>query len=101
MTDRRISELPAASGLDGTELVPVVQGGATVQTTAAKLRFSYVHTQASPSATWTIPHNLAGYPAVTVETSAGDVVLGDVAYPDPNNAVVTFGAAFSGRAFLS
>ena len=33
MADKRISELDAATTLDGTELVPVVQGGATVQTT--------------------------------------------------------------------
>jgi hypothetical protein len=34
----KISALPAASALTGTELVPVVQGGATVQTTPTALR---------------------------------------------------------------
>lgn len=29
-----ISALPAAAALDGSELLPAVQGGATVQTTA-------------------------------------------------------------------
>ena len=33
MADTKISELAAASALDGTELVPVVQGGATKRTT--------------------------------------------------------------------
>lgn len=34
MTDKKIDELPAASALDGTEAVPMVQGGVTVQATA-------------------------------------------------------------------
>lgn len=34
MADTKISDLGAAATLDGTELVPVVQSGATVQTTA-------------------------------------------------------------------
>jgi hypothetical protein len=35
MADKKISELTAASALDGTELVPIVQGGETVRTTVA------------------------------------------------------------------
>ena len=34
MADVKISELTSAAALDGTELVPVVQNGSTVQTTA-------------------------------------------------------------------
>src|SRR5262245_17696135 len=34
MPDLKISELPAAGALTGAELVPAVQGGTTVQTTA-------------------------------------------------------------------
>jgi hypothetical protein len=34
MADVKISELAAAAALTGAELVPIVQGGATVQTTA-------------------------------------------------------------------
>ena len=37
MADVKISELPVATALDGTELVPVVQGGVTSQTTATQL----------------------------------------------------------------
>jgi hypothetical protein len=33
MADKRISELDVAAALDGTELVPIVQGGETVRTT--------------------------------------------------------------------
>ncbi len=34
MSNVKVSALPAAAALDGSELVPVVQGGATVRTTA-------------------------------------------------------------------
>jgi len=34
MADVKISDLTSAAALDGTELVPVVQNGSTVQTTA-------------------------------------------------------------------
>jgi len=35
MTDKRISELDAGTTLDGTELIPIVQGGRTKRTTAS------------------------------------------------------------------
>src|SRR5574337_238515 len=38
--------------------------------------FQYVHNQAVASAMWNIPHNLGGYPNITVEDSAGTVVEG-------------------------
>lgn len=62
---------------------------------------SYVHTQAIPSATWTVTHNLGMYPAVTVIDSSNRVVEGDTAYPSSNSVVLTFSAAFSGVAYLS
>lgn len=37
MADEKISELDAAATITGTELVPVVQGGATVKTTAGAI----------------------------------------------------------------
>lgn len=40
MTNSTISGLPAATALDGTELVPVVQGGVTKAVTSALLAFS-------------------------------------------------------------
>lgn len=38
MADQKISAMPSAATLDGTELVPLVQGGANVQTTLQTLR---------------------------------------------------------------
>jgi len=40
-----ITQLPSAGAITGTELVPIVQGGVTVQTTAAALAGSPVQTQ--------------------------------------------------------
>jgi len=62
---------------------------------------SYVHNQATPSSTWTITHNLGKYPAVTIVDSANDQVGGEVNFPSVNQVIVSFSAAFSGRAFLS
>lgn len=60
----------------------------------------YIHTQAVPSATWTITHNLSGYPVVTVVDSANTVGLGEIEYPSQNQIIVRFSAAFSGKAYL-
>ncbi len=62
---------------------------------------SYVHTQAVPSDTWSIAHNLNFYPNVSVLDNLGRVVEGDVAYPTINTVTLQFSAAFSGVAYLS
>lgn len=59
----------------------------------------YVHTQNSASTVWTITHNLAKNPAVTVVDSGGTVVIGQLAYIDTNTATVTFSVAFGGYAY--
>lgn len=61
----------------------------------------YVHTQGVPQATWTIVHNLGGYPAVTIVDSTGQIVFTDITYPNPNTVISTAVSAFSGQAFLS
>lgn len=55
----------------------------------------------TPQAVWTLEHDLPFRPNVTVIDSAGTAVIGDVAYPDPQTVVITFGGAFAGTAFLS
>ena len=62
---------------------------------------SYVHTQNSASATWTVNHNLHFIPNVTVVDSAGTVVEGSYSYPNSTTVVLSFSAAFSGKAYLS
>ena len=62
---------------------------------------SYVHTQNSASAIWTITHNLHFIPGITVVDSAGTVVEGSYSYPNSTTVVLSFSAAFSGKAYLS
>jgi hypothetical protein len=61
----------------------------------------YHHQQASPSAEWTITHNLGKFPSVMVVDSAGTVVDGAVEYLDGNSLKVYFASAFGGDAYLN
>lgn len=61
----------------------------------------YVHTQNTPSTTWTISHGLGFIPNITVVDSGGTVVEGSYNYPNANTVVLTFSSAFSGKAYLS
>lgn len=60
----------------------------------------YVHTQGSPSAVWTINHNLNGNPTAVVLDSAGTQCEGTFSYPSTVQMVITFTAAFSGVAYV-
>jgi hypothetical protein len=60
----------------------------------------YTHTQSTPSATWTINHNLNGYPTAVVFDSANTQCEGTFSYPTLNQMVITFTAAFSGLAYV-
>ena len=81
-----------ATGATGT-------AGAAGETLYSDL--SYVHTQNSASAIWTITHNLHFIPGITVVDSGGTVVEGSYNYPNSSTVVLTFSAAFSGKAYLS
>lgn len=61
----------------------------------------HVHTQNSPSALWTIVHELPYNPNVTVVDSAGTVVIGEVRYISNTQIEISFSGAFSGKAYLS
>lgn len=76
------------------------QGPQGVQGSGAS-HSTYTHTQLSASATWTITHNLNCFPSVAVVDSAGSVQIGDISYTDVNSLVVTFSAAFGGKAYLN
>lgn len=62
---------------------------------------TFVFTQASAESVWEIQHNLGKYPSVTTVDSADTVVVGGVEYIDLNNLIITFSAAFSGKAYLN
>ena len=60
----------------------------------------YVHTQATPSATWTINHNLQGNPTAVVMDSAGTMCEGSFSYPTSNQMLINFSSAFSGTSYI-
>lgn len=72
-----------------------------VQATSGSSDKNYVHTQASPSATWTVDHNLSKRASVSVVDSAGTVIICDVSYTSDNQVVLTFDASTSGQAYLN
>ena len=61
----------------------------------------YVHTQAAPSSTWNVTHDLGGRPSVTVVDSAGTVVIGEIRYNNDTSVTILFTAPFSGYAYLT
>jgi hypothetical protein len=61
----------------------------------------YVHNQILSSASWTVTHNLNKYPTVMVVDSGGNAVIGEVLYVTLNQIVISFSAAFSGKAYLT
>lgn len=62
---------------------------------------TYIFNQSSAASTWTINHNLAKYPSVTVVDSSGNMVVGFQTYNSNNQIVLTFSAPFSGSAYLN
>lgn len=61
----------------------------------------HVHTQNTPSTSWTITHSLGGRPQVTVVDTGENVVHGDVQYLSDTQIVCSFSSAFSGLAYLT
>jgi len=62
---------------------------------------THVHSQGSPSSTWTVTHSLNKKPSVTVVNSADVVVIGEIEYLDNNRVELTFSSAFSGKAYFN
>ena len=62
---------------------------------------NFEYTQNLAATTWTINHNLGKYCSVTVVDTNNDVIFGEVHYNSPNQIVLTFTAAFSGKAYLN
>ena len=62
---------------------------------------AYVHTQASPAATWTINHNLGVRPSVELLDSGSQEIDGAIAHPTINQTVVTLNPATAGLARLT
>lgn len=100
--DAVASTVSAPSGSTSTQRGPAgPQGLQGIQGPTGASAETYVHTQGTPSDTWTINHNLGYFPNVSVVDSAGTVVEGDTAWPNAYTIVVSFESAFSGKAYLS
>lgn len=99
MSDIVEVEIPQIVVIDDTNLqiISVAEQGPVGPSGAV----TYIHDQATPSATWTISHNLDRYPAVSVVDSAGNTVICDAQYTSADSLTITFSAAFSGRAYLN
>jgi hypothetical protein len=62
---------------------------------------TFTFTQATPSTTWNIQHNLNKFPSVSVVNNNNILMYGETAYIDKNNLTITFSAGFSGKAHLN
>jgi len=62
---------------------------------------TFIYTQTTAAAVWTINHGLNRFPAVAVVDSAGTWVEGDIQYTSANEIVLTFAGAFSGDCYLN
>jgi hypothetical protein len=61
---------------------------------------AYGHNQASPSASWIINHNLGYRPSVTLYSTGGAEIEGEVVHTSNNQARVYFDTAVAGSARL-
>jgi hypothetical protein len=61
----------------------------------------YDHVQSSPSATWTINHNLGYRPAVSLLSAGGVEMIAEIVHTSANQVVATFKQAVAGRARLA
>jgi len=62
---------------------------------------NFTFSQNTPSALWTIQHDLNKFPSVSVIDTSGNIVLGSVNHIDVNNLTISFTAPFSGTATLN
>lgn len=95
----QLSDVQASNPSDGQALI--YQSGRWRAISFSATDAHQVYTPPSASDTWAITHNMNKFPSVTVVDSAGDEVEGNVNHISVNQLVITFSAAFSGRAYLN
>ena len=62
---------------------------------------TFIFNQAVPATTWDVTHNLGKFPSITVIDTGDTVVTGEYNYTNNNNVILTFSAAFAGKAYLN
>jgi len=80
--------------------VAVVQSGPMALTNPSG-GATYTFYQLAPTAEWRIQHPLNKRPSVSIQDSAGNLVVGEVRYVSNDLVVVAFRSPFSGRADLN
>jgi hypothetical protein len=65
-----------------------------------KIEIRYIFEQTSPSATWTITHNLGRDVQVETIDTSGTTMVGEISRPSVNQVVVTFNGATAGKAII-
>ena len=62
---------------------------------------TFVFTQGVAALVWTVNHNLAKFPSVSVVDTANTGVISQIDYIDNNNLTITNTAQFAGKAYLN
>lgn len=112
-----VTPAPAASLVDAPAKLTVVETpyDLIVQESTATLTVStsgaqgppgpsgggFTFTQSSPSAAWTVPHNLHRFPNVSYVDASGHAWIADVQHVDVDTAYLTFPAPTTGKAVCS
>ena len=62
---------------------------------------TFIFDQAAAATTWDITHNLGKFPSITVIDTGNTVVTGEYNYVSNIRVILTFSAAFAGKAYLN
>ena len=62
---------------------------------------TFIFTQGVAATTWDITHNLGKFPSITVIDTGNTVVTGEYNYVSNIRVILTFSAAFAGKAYLN
>jgi len=62
---------------------------------------TFIFDQGAVATSWDITHNLGKFPSITVIDTGNTVVTGEYNYVTNNRVILTFSAAFAGKAYLN
>ena len=100
------AQVQVVEGQSPNVTIEVVEQAVTISEAVVGLQGTsgdkhYQHDQSTPSATWSITHNLGKRPSVTVVDSGGNQWLTAVEYTTEYSLVIRFSSPFSGTAYLN
>lgn len=89
------------TGEGNTELGTVVIDNGGGQSTISTSDLNFRHAQFVASSKWLIDHNLGKHPSVTIISSSGENVIGEVKYINLNQLEINFTQSLAGDAYLN